>query len=157
MMFLRKSTINDIKELTAISIKAFGSDIQVGGKEAGGPPDYDSESWHRKMMEQNHLYTFWNIDESIVGGAVLFGAEELFVGRIFIDPRYFRQGYGMKLMMEIEDLFHSKIIKLDTPIWNERTNRFYKKCGYTEIGRDDESVYYEKRASQSSACTQRAL
>ena len=31
-MFLRKSTINDIKELTAISIKAFGSDIQVGGK-----------------------------------------------------------------------------------------------------------------------------
>ena len=43
------------------------------------------------------------------------------------------------------------------PIWNERTNRFYKKCGYTEIGRDDESVYYEKRASQSSACTQRAL
>ena len=59
---LRKSTINDIKELTA-----------------------------------------WNIDECIVGGAVLFGAEELFVGR------------------------------------------------------DDESVYYEKRASQSSACTQRAL
>ena len=51
----------------------------------------------------------------------------------------------MKLMMEIEDLFHSKIIKLDTPIWNERTNRFYKKCGYTEIGRDDESVYYEKQ------------
>ena len=98
-MFLRKSTINDIKELTAISIKAFDSDIQVGGKEAGGPPDYDSESWHRKMMEQNHLYSFWN----------------------------------------------------------ERTNRFYKKCGYTEIGRDDESVYYEKRASQSSACTQRAL
>ena len=65
--------------------------------------------------------------------------------------------YGMKLMMEIEDLFHSKIIKLDTPIWNEHTNRFYKKCGYTEIGRDDESVYYEKRASQSSACTQRVL
>ena len=87
-MFLRKSTINDIKELTAISIKAFDSDIQVGGKEAGGPPDYDSESWYRKMMEQNHLYTL---------------------------------------------------------IWNERTNRFYKKCGYTEIGRDDESVYYEKQ------------
>ena len=100
-MFLRKSTINDIKELTAISIKAFGSDIQVGGKEAGGPPDYDSESWHRKMMEQNHLYTFWNIDESIVGGAVLFGAEELFVGRVFIDPGYFRRGYGMKLMIRI--------------------------------------------------------
>ena len=53
-MFLRKSTINDIKELTAISIKAFDSDIQVGGKEAGGPSDYDSESWYRKMMEQRY-------------------------------------------------------------------------------------------------------
>jgi len=35
--------------------------------------------------------------------------------------------------------------KLDTPIWNERTNQFYKKFGYTEIGRDNESVYYEKQ------------
>ena len=87
----------------------------------------------------------------------MFGAEKLYVGRIFIDPRYFRQGYGMKLMMEIDDLFNSKTIKLDIPIWNERTKRFYKKCGYTEIGRDDESVYYEKRASQSSACMQRDL
>ncbi len=77
-----------------------------------------NDIWHRKMMEQNHLYTFLNSDENIVGGAGLFGAE---------------------------DLFHSKIIKLDTPIWNERTNRFYKKCGYTEIGRDGESVYYEKQ------------
>ena len=73
------------------------------------------------MMEQNHLYTFLNSDENIVGGAVLFGAEELFVGRIFIDPRYFRQGYGMKLMMEIEDLFHSKIIKLDSCVLQRKT------------------------------------
>lgn len=144
-MFLRKSTINDIKELTAISIKAFDSDIEVGGKEAGGPPDYDSENWHREMMEQDHLYTFLNGDGIIVGGAVLFVEEELFIGRIFIDPGYFRQGYGMKLMTEIEGLFASKTIKLDTPTWNERTNRFYRKCGYTEIGRDDESVFYEKQ------------
>lgn len=144
-MILRKSTLSDIKELTCISTEAFNSDVLVGGQEEGGPPDYDSESWHKEMMEQNHLYTFTNDDEIIVGGAVLFGSRELFIGRIFIDPKYFRQGYGIKLMKEIETLFPSKIIKLDTPIWNERTNRFYKKCGYIENGRDEESVYYIKR------------
>ncbi len=66
-MFLRKSTINDIKELTAISIKAFDSDIKVGGKEAGGPPDYDSESWHKKMMEQNHLQYFHRYSKKYIG------------------------------------------------------------------------------------------
>ncbi len=38
----------------------------------------------------------------------MWGINDVFVGRIFIDPKFFRQGYGMKLMMEIEDLFHSK-------------------------------------------------
>ena len=47
-------------------------------------------------------------------------------------------------MEEIEKKFDAEKIKLDTPVWNVRTNRFYQKCGYTETGRDDESVYYEK-------------
>ena len=34
---------------------------------------------------------------------------------------------------------------LDTPIWNVRTNAFYRKLGYTEVRRDNEFVYYEKR------------
>lgn len=33
---------------------------------------------------------------------------------------------------------------LDTPIWNVRTNRFYKKLGYLEYKRDDELIYYVK-------------
>ena len=36
------------------------------------------------------------------------------------------------------------VIQLDTPIWNVRTNRFYRKCGYRQTGKDIESVYYEK-------------
>ena len=35
------------------------------------------------------------------------------------------------------------VIQLDTPIWNVRTNRFYRKCGYRKTGKDIEFVYYK--------------
>lgn len=34
--------------------------------------------------------------------------------------------------------------RLETPVWNIRTNSFYPKCGYKEMYRDKESVYYQK-------------
>ena len=48
-------------------------------------------------------------------------------------------------MEEIEKTFSNiGLIKLDTPVWNTRTNQFYKKCGYTEVAKDSEDVHYEK-------------
>ena len=145
-MKLRKSIADDIEELVFISKNAFDSDIEVGCEEAGGPPYYDSVQWHKQMAEENHLYTYLNDEDEIVGGAILFENKDcLFIGRIFINTKYFRCGYGMKLMELIEKMFsHLKCVKLDTPVWNVRTNNFYKKCGYTEISRDEESVYYIK-------------
>ena len=143
-MILKKSNAGDVGELTRISTEAFDTDVLVGGPGPGGPPGYDSEEWHMEMIEGNHLYTYFNDENTIVGGAVLFGKEKLFVGRIFIDPKFFRLGYGMALMEDIEKAFDPLTIKLDTPLWNVRTNRFYQKCGYIETGRDSESVYYEK-------------
>ncbi len=35
-------------------------------------------------------------------------------------------------------------IRLETPVWNSRTNSFYKKLGYTEMYRNEESVFYQK-------------
>lgn len=143
-MILQKSSVRDVEALTVISTKAFDTDVSVGGPENDGPPGYDSPEWHAKTAEEGHLYSYFNDDSILVGGAVLFGKKELYVGRIFIDPQYFRQGYGISLMKDIEKMFGAETIKLDTPVWNVRTNRFYQKCGYTETGRDDESVYYEK-------------
>ena len=147
-MILKKSNTKDVGELTRISTEAFDSDVLVGGSEKGGPPGYDSEEWHMEMMKGDHLYTYFNDENTIVGGAVLFGKKELFVGRIFVDPKLFHWGYGMSLMEDIEKAFDQQIIRLDTPLWNVRTNRFYKKCGYIETGRDSESVFYEKVKEQ---------
>lgn len=146
-MILRISKKEDIPELTRISKAAFDTDNLVGNPETGGPPDYDSEPWHAKMMEDGNLYTA--IDQhTIIGGTVLFPdveQKELYIGRIFIDPEHFQKGYGIAIMERVERMFPGFLCKLDTPLWNVRTNRFYAKLGYQEIGRDEETVYYQKQ------------
>ena len=145
-MILRKSSENEIGKIVEISKKSFDTDILVGGKENDGPPQYDDINWHKQMFKEGHLYTYMQKNGEIIGGAILF--EE---GRIFINPQHFGQGYGIQLMRDIECCFPDVyVIQLDTPIWNVRTNRFYRKCGYRQTGKDIESVYYEKHKNEGS-------
>lgn len=137
-----------VEELSRISKAAFDTDIEVGAHEIGGPPDYDSVQWHRSMQKSGNLYTLLN-NKEVIGGALLFRDQKdstvLYVGRIFVAPQYHRRGYGIELMELVEKKFSDVCcIRLDTPIWNVRTNSFYKKCGFREKRRDKESVYYEK-------------
>ncbi len=131
----------------AISKAAFDSDINVGASEAGGPPDYDSIPWHIQMKNEGHLLQAV-VDREIVGGAILFvdkDGETLYIGRILIDQVHYRKGYGLSLMKMVETFYPGiKIIKLDTPLWNVRTNAFYTKLGYCEVKRDKGFVYYQK-------------
>lgn len=148
-MQLIKTEPSHIEELVRISKEAFDSDVSVGATGPGGPPDYDSKEWHLEMMKENHLYTAMDRGK-IVGGAIIFENPKdnkvLYIGRIFVDPDCFRQGYGMGIMALIEKLYsNTSTLRLDTPIWNVRTNRFYKKLGYKEMSRDEEFIYYEKK------------
>ena len=144
LQFLRASTA-DAVSLMCISKKAFDSDVEVGAKGAGGPPGYNSISFHTKMARMNCLYKLVD-DYKIVGGALLFLKDDVLnIGRIFVDPDYFRKGYGIFMMQQIEESFAEvKVFTLDTPIWNVRTNAFYQKLGYEEVNRDGDFVYYEK-------------
>ncbi|MDO5294560.1 MAG: GNAT family N-acetyltransferase [bacterium] len=147
-MELIKAEESQIPTLVRISKEAFDSDVKVGAKEAGGPPGYASYEWHVKMMQQGHLFAAVE-ENKIIGGAILFHDEQnaslMYVGRIFVDPSLFHRGYGLMLMNKLEQI-HSEITiwQLETPIWNMRTNNFYKKLGYSEKFRDHESVYYQK-------------
>lgn len=145
-MIFRVSLPGEIGALTRISKTAFDTDISVGNTEPGGPPEYDCAAWHQRMMESEKLYCAI-CDDRIIGGAVLFPdaeQKEVYIGRIFVDPAHFRKGYGIAIMEQIEKKFAGYLCKLDTPVWNMRTNRFYQKLGYRETGRDEETVFYEK-------------
>ena len=145
LQFLKAGTA-DAVSLMCISKKAFDSDVEVGASSVGGPPGYNSLSFHTKMARMNCLYKLVD-DYKIVGGALLFLKDsELNIGRIFVDPEHFRKGYGIFMMQQIEESFaEAKVFTLDTPIWNVRTNAFYQKLGYVEVRRDGDFVYYEKR------------
>lgn len=137
-----------ISTLVEISKSSFDSDIEVGASSIGGPPEYDSAEWHVKMMKEGHLFTAID-DNAIVGGIIIFADtidnSVMYIGRLFVAPDLFRKGYGSQLMKLIEEMYPNIATwKLDTPAWNIRTNRFYKKIGYEEVGRDAKSVYYQK-------------
>lgn len=146
MMELIKARTSDVLVINSISKRAFDSDIDVGASSKSGPPGYMSASFHMKMAKANRLYKL-SVDGLIVGGAILFlDGLQLHIERIFVDPDYFRKGYGIFLMQEIERIFSdAEEIFLDTPIWNIRTNAFYQKLGYIEYKKDDELVYYMKK------------
>jgi len=143
---LSLSRPEEVEMITRISVKAFHSDSLLGVDPNDGPPDYDSLKWHEKMQKENHLYSFFNESGRIIGGAILFASEEMvYIGRIFVSPEYHRQGYGIKMMTEIENLFPSTMLfKLDTPVNNIRTNSFYQKLGYVQSGINDDCAVYIK-------------
>ena len=146
-MKLENAELKNIEKIVTISKAAFDSDINVGASEAGGPPDYDSVPWHIQMKNEEHLLQAV-VDDEIVGGAILFVDEDretLYVGRIFLDPLFYRKGYGLSLMKMVENFYPGiKRVKLDTPLWNVRTNAFYTKLGYSEVKRDNGFAYYQK-------------
>ena len=146
-MKLENAEPQNIERIVAISKAAFDSDFDVGASQPDGPPDYDSLAWHIQMQKEGHLLQAV-VDGEIVGGAIVFldkDGETLYVGRIFIDPVHHRKGYGLTLMKMVESYYAGiRKIKLDTPLWNVRTNAFYRKLRYCEVGRDEEFAYYQK-------------
>ena len=146
-MKLVKAKRDGLEKIVAISKRAFESDVEVGGAFGDCPPEYDSVTWHEKMLKEGHLFQAI-VDDEVIGGAILFlseNKESLYVGRIFVDCMYHKKGYGIALMQLVETYYSSiKKIKLDTPLWNVRTNAFYKKLGYREVRRDEQFAYYQK-------------
>ena len=145
LKFMKAGTA-DALVLNSISRQAFDSDTEVGAASRGGPPGYQSVSFHVRMARMNHLFKLVDGNGVILGGAILFQkGDTLNVGRIFIDPQHFRKGYGIFLMQEIEALYQDvRSFTLDTPVWNTRTNAFYTRLGYSEVKRDTDFVYYSK-------------
>ncbi len=147
-MYIIKADQNQIENIVGMSVRAFETDMNVGGKKGDCPPGFDSVEWHRKMAREGHLFQAM-IGKELVGAAVVFPDESkssVYIGRIFIDSIYHRKGYGILLMKCIENEFLDvSEINLDTPVWNVRTNAFYEKSGYKKVRIEDGFVFYQKK------------
>ena len=147
-MYIVKAEAEQIEKIVNMSIRAFETDVNVGGAKGDCPPGFDSAEWHQQMAREGHLYQAM-IGNDLVGAAIVFPDEtenSVYIGRIFIDSIYHRKGFGIHLMDCIEKHFPCAAeFHLDTPCWNERTNAFYKKLGYRIIKNEDGFVFYQKR------------
>ncbi len=150
-MYIVRAEGKQIEKIVDMSVRAFETDVNVGGTEGDCPPGYDSMEWHKQMAQDGHLYQAM-IENDPVGAAILFPDEKeksVYIGRIFIDSAYHRKGYGIRLMDCIEKHFPwAAEFDLDTPCWNERTNAFYKRLGYKIIKTEDGFNFYRKRVSE---------
>ena len=149
-MHIVKAGADQIEKIVDMSVRAFETDVNVGGAKDDCPPGFDSVEWHEQMAREGHLYQTM-IENDPVGAAIVFPDEtknSVYIGRIFIDSVYHRQGYGSRLMECIEKTFPwAAEFDLDTPRWNKRTNAFYKRLGYRIIKVEDGFVFYRKRKS----------
>ena len=146
-MYIAIAEEKQIKTIVDMSVRAFETDVTVGGAKDDCPPEYDSVERHKHMAREGHLYQAM-IGKDIVGAAVIFPDEtnnRVYIGRIFIDSIYHRKGYGSLLMECIEKNYpFATEFNLDTPSWNMRTNNFYVKLGYQIIKEEDGFVFYRK-------------
>jgi len=146
-MYIVKAEEDQIEKIVDMSIRAFETDVNVGGTKGDCPPEFDSIEWHKQMAREGHLYQAM-IEKELVGAAIVFPDEtqrSVYIGRIFIDSVYHRKGYGIRLMECIESDFSCATeFNLDTPCWNERTNAFYQRLGYRIIKIEDGFNFYQK-------------
>ena len=106
-MYIVKADANQVEKIVDMSIRAFETDVNVGGVKGDCPPGFDSIEWHQQMAREGHLYQAM-IEKDLVGAAIVFPDEtqrSVYIGRIFIDSVYHRKGYGIRLMECIESNF----------------------------------------------------
>ncbi len=147
---LLRATPDDAAEMAAISKRAFNGDIAYGapGPEPGGPPGYDSPEWQQKAMSWRGASYFKIVSEGrIVGGAICFdqGDGRVYLGRIFLDPTVQNQGLGRRAMaLVMAEYPHASLWTLETPEWNQRTQHFYERVGFTKVRTDAGECHYER-------------
>ncbi len=152
-MYIVKAEADQVEKIVDMSVRAFETDVNVGGVKGECPPEFDSVEWHKQMAREGHLYQAM-IGKDLVGAAIIFPDEtknSVYIGRIFIDSIYHRKGYGIRLMECIVKYFPCAAeFHPDTPCRNQRTNAFYKRLGYRIIKVEDEFFFYHKRKSEPS-------
>ena len=145
----------DADELAAVSKRAFDGDVNYGAPGDGGPPGYDSPEWQAKVMGwRGATYFKVVLDGRIIGGALCFdqGQGNVYLGRVYLDPSMQNRGLGRQVMALVMAEYPSaRVWALETPEWNQRTQHFYERVGYTKVRTDADGCHYQSRVDADTA------
>ena len=73
-MYIVKAEANQVEKIVDMSVRAFETDVYVGGVKGDCPPEFDSVEWHKQMAREGHLYQAM-IGKDLVGAAIVFPDE----------------------------------------------------------------------------------
>ena len=61
-MYIVKAEAKQVEKIVNMSIRAFETDVNVGGVKGDCPPGFDSIKWHQQMAREGRLYQarLWN-------------------------------------------------------------------------------------------------
>ena len=99
-MYIVKAEAEQIEKTVNMSIRAFETDVNVGGAKGDCPPGFDSAEWHQQMAREGHLYQAM-IGKEMVGAAIVLPDEtgnSVYICRMFMDSNYHRKGFGIRLI-----------------------------------------------------------
>ena len=141
------AAVEDIEEITAVSIKSFHSDINFGANRLKGPPGYDSAEFHKQILAEASFFYKIMHGQKIIGAFWFMKEKEdsAYLYRIFLDPDYHKQGIGLKAFHFLFNMFPEiKTWSLRTPKWNVRTPNFYKKAGFKVSEETEKFKFFER-------------
>ena len=131
-----QATRFDAERLAELSKLAFDEDVELDAAGYGGPPGYDEQEWQIHAMKSMDYYCIL-LENSILGGVIVGqgGDEHKILERIFIDPQHQNRGIGAKAIeLTMEQYPDAKVWTAGVPDWNVKTNGFFEKTGFIQVG-----------------------
>ncbi|MHA2296067.1 MAG: GNAT family N-acetyltransferase [Candidatus Hodarchaeales archaeon] len=156
---IERASDEDAAVLADVCKEAFHTDVNViavppgsAKPSPGGPPGYDSPDFQKLIISVIPYYKIL-LGDKIVGGLFFDNgnSEHYVLERIFVSPSHHEKGVATRAMELVHEKHsEAKIWTLGTPKWNPRTQHFYEKLGYVQVGWEEAEdpewwgVWYQK-------------
>jgi len=149
-MEIEKATIEDLPKILDLQKLAYMSEANLLNYYTIQPLTQTLEELENEFNKQTILKLVDEKNNAIIGS--VRAREEngrVYVGRLFVHPRYQKKGFGTNLLKAIEELYQGKTFELFTSGKSEKNLKLYVKNGYKEFKRQKvsgglEFVFMEK-------------
>ena len=145
-----KADPGDLQEILNLQYLAYQSEAALfGSKDI--PPLKQTLDELREEFGKGIVLKAVTEDGTIIGSVRAYeDAGTVYIGKLMVHPDYRRQGYGSKLLTEIENCYSGKRYELFTSTKSIDNIRLYQRAGYTISGRKAVNeelifVFLEKR------------
>jgi ribosomal protein S18 acetylase RimI-like enzyme len=157
-MKFEQATEGDAEEILSLQKSAFTVEAEAYG-------DWSIKPLTQNLKEliddlNNYYYLVLRQNHRIVGCVrAYFTGSECEIGRLMVDPSLQSNGYGQKLMYQIQKRFsHARDFVLATGDRSSRNVGFYKRLGYEldrkeKMSEDQNVLYLKKKADLSFNAT----